>query len=135
MSSNTVPNSLKVWFFIHFLVDIAFAIPLFLFPHAFLKFFNWQVIDPFTSRLVAAALFGIGIESYLGRNASLESIKNILNLKVIWSAAAVIGIFVTIAQDFSNLLFIQLFILIVFLVFNIIWVNYRVVVARQLTDQ
>lgn len=53
---------------------------------------GWAAVDPIATRLVAAALFGIGIESYLGRNAGLQAFRGMLNLKVIWSAAAVIGV-------------------------------------------
>jgi hypothetical protein len=88
----TVPIALRRWFVVHFVADVVFAVPLFLAPARFLELFGWQTIDPIAARLVAAALFGIGIESLLGRNADVESFRTMLNLKIIWSAAAVIGI-------------------------------------------
>ncbi len=50
-----VPNALKKWFVAHFITDIIFAVPLFLFPSAFLGALGWSVVDPFAARLVAAA--------------------------------------------------------------------------------
>lgn len=86
------PRALHHWFVVHFLADVLFAVPLFVAPQQFLALFGWTVVDPIAARLVAAALFGIGIESLLGRNASLATFRAMLNLKIIWSAAAVIGI-------------------------------------------
>ena len=53
-----VPTILRVFFMIHFFVDIVFAIPLFFIPIRFLEFAGWTTVDPVTARLVAAALFG-----------------------------------------------------------------------------
>lgn len=87
-----VPPMLRVWFVIHFWADILFALPLYIAPYATLEMVGWTAVDPITARLVAAALFGIGIESLIGRNANAESFMTMLNLKVIWSATAAIGI-------------------------------------------
>ena len=53
---------------------------------------GWVEIDPFAARLAAAALFGIGLESLLARNAGREAFKGMLQLKIIWSAFATIGL-------------------------------------------
>ena len=132
MTSHPVPDSLKIWFVIHFIIDIAFAIPLFLFPEAFLDLFNWHSIDPLATRLVAAALFGIGIESLLGRNASAESFRNILNLKIIWSATATIGILVSIIQNTYITPPIEWLLLLTFFSFNLLWGYYRVRIGKIL---
>jgi len=87
-----VPNSLRTWFVIHFAVDMLTGIPLLLFPELVMPLLGWETIDPITSRVVGAALMGIGIESYLGRNASTEVFRAMLNLKVIWSSSAILGI-------------------------------------------
>lgn len=91
-SLTAVPHSLRRWFVIHFAADMLFAIPLLLTPEAIMPLLGWTVVDPITSRLVGAALLGIGIESLLGRNASREVFKAMLNLKVIWASGAVLGI-------------------------------------------
>ncbi len=87
-----VPTALKKWFVAHCIIDLAFAIPLFFFPELFLALLGWPSFDPITTRLVAAALFGIGLESYLGRNANSEQYRGMLRLKIIWSAFATLGI-------------------------------------------
>jgi hypothetical protein len=70
--SNEVPAGLGKWFTIHFIVDMLLGIPLLLFPELIMPLLGWTTIDPIASRVVGAALMGIGIESWLGRNVSLE---------------------------------------------------------------
>jgi hypothetical protein len=93
-----VSEALRRWFVVHFLADIAFAVPMLLFPVATLGAFGWTTIDPLMTRLVGAALVGIGVESLLGRNGSVESFRTMLRLKVMWSLAANVGIALSIAQ-------------------------------------
>lgn len=87
-----VPASLRTWFVIHFVADVIVAVPLFVAPRAFLGLLGWTAVDPLATRLVAAALLGIGVESLLGRRAGADTFRAVLNLKIIWSAAATIGI-------------------------------------------
>lgn len=117
-----VPKSLRIWFIIHFFVDYAFAIPLLINPFWFLSLFGWKIIDPFASRLVAAALLGIGGISLLEKNNSLDVYKSLLNLKIIWSSAALIGMFVTM---FKGGPIFGWFIFGLYALFFIIWIYYR----------
>lgn len=126
MTGKTVPGSLKNWFIIHFAIDILVAIPLFLFPRAFLGLLEWQIIDPFSARIVAAALFGIGIESFLGRNAAPETYKNMLNLKIIWSGATVIGTGLSVYQSAYTTTVTEWLLLLIFLVFHFLWIYFRI---------
>ncbi len=87
-----VPLALRRWFVVHFIADVVAAVPLFVAPVWILGLLGWPAVDPISTRLVAAALFGIGIESYLGRNASVDAFRAMLNLKVIWSATAALGV-------------------------------------------
>jgi len=87
-----VPKSLRAWFVAHFVIDILIALPMLFVPEFFMPLFGWSTVDPITSRLVGAALLGIGVESLLGRNANREVFKAMLNLKIIWSSGAVLGI-------------------------------------------
>eukprot|EP01050_Picozoa_sp_SAG11_P011029 SAG11_NODE_1141_length_5707_cov_14.979315_6_plen_131_part_00 len=87
-----VPPSLRVWFVVHFFADMLFALPLFFAPVWTLQLLGWTMVDPAATRLVAAALFGIGIESLLGRNADVEAFRAMLNLKVIWASTATVGL-------------------------------------------
>ena len=123
--SHPVPQALKTWFIIHFIVDLLFAIPLMVAPNWLLSMVGWQAIDPFTARLAAAALFGIGGESFLARNAGLETYRSMLDLKIIWSFAAVVGLALSIAQGAQNHPWFAWGILLIFLLFNILWVYWR----------
>jgi hypothetical protein len=126
-----VPRALRFWFIIHFFADILAAIPLFVKPEL-LVLFGWNVVDPYTTRLVAAALFGIGIESWIGRNAKAETYKNMLNLKIIWSATAALGILLSIIQGAQGTPAAALAVLVIFVVFHFIWVYWRFTIGRLL---
>jgi hypothetical protein len=118
----STPHSLRRWFVAHFAADILFALPLFLAPRAFLGALGWTTVDPLATRLVAAALFGVGIQSLLGRNESVETFRATLNLKIIWSASATLGILWS--QLEGGPAFGWAFVG-VFAVFNGIWSYYR----------
>jgi hypothetical protein len=126
MIEKTVPEALKKWFVIHFIVDTVVAVPLFLFPQPFLSLLGWQVIDPFSARIVAAALFGIGIESFLGRNAPLETYRNMLNLKIIWSGATVLGVALSVYQSTYTTTGTEWLLLLIFLCFHFLWIRFRI---------
>lgn len=117
-----VPNGLRRWFVIHFIADVVAAVPLFVAPERFLGALGWTAVDPISTRLVAAALFGIGIESYLGRNASVEAFRAMLNLKVIWSAVAAIGVLWS-QLDGGPLAGWGVFA--IFFGFHLVWLRYR----------
>jgi len=116
-----VPNSLRTWFVIHFAVDMLVGIPLLFFPELVMPLLGWNTIDPISTRVVGAALMGIGIESYLGRNAGIEVFRAMLNLKVIWSSSSILGIGLGISKGGpqAGWLF-----LIVFVIFWFIWIYY-----------
>ena len=124
-ASDNVPQNLKTWFVIHFIIDMLFAIPMMIAPIWLLGLFGWQSVDPIMTRMVAAALFGIGIESYLGRNAGCEAFRGMLNLKIIWSLGVIIGVLVSILQGAQDRPVIVWGILAIFAAFNILWVTWR----------
>lgn len=134
MNNTAVPNSLRTWFVIHFIIDIAIAIPLMFAPVFLLKQFGWETVDPVTARLVAAALFGIGIESYLGRNAGIEAYQGMLNLKIIWSLAAVIGLCLSLFQGSTQALAVIWALVLVFAGFNLVWAYWRKQLGKSLAD-
>ena len=121
--SNIVPNGLRTWFVIHFVADVLFAIPLLLFPQALLNLFSWRTYDPIMTRLVGAALMGIGVESLLGRNADADTFRAMLNLKVIWASSALFAIGAGIAQGAAPAAWLFLGI---FAIFWGVWVYYRI---------
>ncbi|MBN2503224.1 MAG: hypothetical protein JXB38_20775 [Anaerolineales bacterium] len=124
--TQVAPQTLSNWFVVHFIADLLFAVPMMLIPEQFLSWLGWQTIDPIATRLVAAALFGIGIESWLGRNASLDTFKNMLNLKIIWSLGAVVGIGVSLIGGAQGSPLMGWLVFTIFLAFNILWVYWRV---------
>jgi hypothetical protein len=120
-----VPNSLRIWFVIHFAVDVLFAIPLFLAPVLFLTLFGWETVDPLATRMVGAALMAIGVESLLSWRANAAIYRGMLNLKIIWSACVVLGILLTMLINGGPLF--GWIVLAIFLVFNQIWLYYRII--------
>lgn len=119
-------NTLRKFFVLHFVIDVVSAIPLFLCPTLLLTTLGWQVVDPVAARMVAAALFGIGIESYIGRNSSRDSLIGILNLKIIWSFSAIIGIGTSMMQNIQQNPLALKIIFITFIAFNLLWVYWRI---------
>jgi len=120
--NDLIPKGLRTWFVIHFAADVLFAIPLLFFPQALLNLFSWGTYDPIMTRLVGAALMGIGVESWLGRNASVESFRGMLNLKVIWASCALFAFGAGIAEGAAPIAWILMGI---FGVFWAVWVYYR----------
>jgi hypothetical protein len=123
-----VPSSLRAWFVVHFWVDLLFAVPLFLSPRWTLSLFGWPAVDPVATRLVAAALFGIGIESFLGRGAGPGAFRALLNLKIIWSAAATLGL---VWSQLEGGPAAGWFFAIVFAAFGGVWLRYRLAIGAQ----
>ena len=117
-----VPNGLRTWFVIHFVADVLVGIPLLFFPQVLLNLFGWKTYDPIMSRLVGAALMGIGVESLLGRNANADTFRAMLNLKVIWASSALIAIGIGIAEGAASTAWLFLAI---FFVFWCVWVYYK----------
>ena len=117
-----VPKGLRIWFVIHFVVDMLFAIPLLFLPELIMPWLGWKIVDPITSRLVGAALLGIGIESLLGRDANRETFKAMLNLKIIWASGAIFALGYGLFKGGPPLAGIFLGI---FLIFGVVWIFYR----------
>lgn len=126
MELETKYNALRKFFVLHFVIDVVSAIPLFLCPTLLLTTLGWQVVDPVAARMVAAALFGIGIESYIGRNSSRDSLIGMLNLKIIWSFSAIMGIGTSMMQNIQQNPLALKIIFITFIAFNLLWVYWRI---------
>ena len=126
-ATTSTPRSLKNWFVIHFVADVLFAIPLLFFPQMILNLFGWRTYDPIMTRLVGAALMGIGVESLLGRNADADTFRAMLNLKVIWASSALFAIGAGIAGGAAPTAWLFLSI---FFVFWCVWVYYRMALRK-----
>lgn len=122
-NTKQVPNSLKIWFFIHFIIDYLLAIPLLFFPDYFLRYLGWITPDIFLARLVGAALIGIGGVSLLQNKSSLDSYNSLLTLKILWSLTAIISIILSILEGTTPKII--WLILIIFIIFSILWIYYK----------
>lgn len=122
-----VPPSLRKWFIFHFITDIAFAVPLFFAPEAFLSIWGFTTFNNLTARLTGAALAGIGVNSLLMSAKGIESYSSMLSLKIVWSVSAIAGIVITIAEGgpFSLYIFLS-----IFSVFSLVWIYYKRVVLK-----
>jgi hypothetical protein len=125
MTRHDVPRSLKNWFTLHCIVDLCFAIPLMIAPGPALNLLGMHPVDPVTARMTAAALFGIGLESQLCRNAGLEVFSAMLNLKIIWSLAALAGLTAGLATGAFPKPAAGLMLAVVFMLFNFVWLFWR----------
>ncbi len=127
-----VPRSLRSWFVVHFWADILFAVPLFFAPRLFLGLLGWPAVDPIATRLVAAALFGIGIQSLLGRAEDAATFRALLNLKIIWSSAATLGIVWSQLEGGPPL---GWAFAAVFVAFNALWLRYRLALRESMEER
>ena len=118
-------DRLSYWFIAHGIVDILFAIPLMVVPETFLEALGWQVVDPFVARVVGAALIGIGGESLIAMRAEFYSVKRMLELKILWSIAAIVGLIVS-AAIAESLPWGVWPIGAIFLIFSVVWVIWRI---------
>lgn len=125
LPTNHAPVGLQRWFFVHFLLDVAFALPLLFAPRLFLLSLGWESVDPVAARLVAAALFGIGIESLIARKAPLSSFPALLDLKLIWSTAALLGLLLSIIQEVHGVPWALWGLVAIFAAFNLLWAWWR----------
>lgn len=120
--NDPVPAGLRRWFVAHFAIDWLVGVPLFLAPEPILKLFGWHSVDPIATRLVAAALLGIGGQSWFGRNAGVKEFRGMLNLKIIWAAAASLGLLIGVLTGGPILAWLGLG---VFLSFLALWLFWR----------
>lgn len=127
MVSRDVPPMLRTWFTIHCVVDLLFALPLMIAPVTVLTLLGWTAVDPLATRLVAAALIGIGLESFLGGGNGREHYLGMLRLKVLWSLAANLGIALSIAQGAAPMAWLFQGI---FVFFSALWIRYFLLVSR-----
>ncbi len=117
-----VPKGLRTWFVVHFIIDIAIGVPLLLAPVYTLSLFGWTEAEPVLTRLVGAALMGIGCESYLGRHASRDVYHAMLNLKLIWSASAVFSLILSLISGAPAVVWLFLGL---FAGFFVVWAYYK----------
>ncbi len=126
-----VPAALRLWFVLHFAIDMTVALPLFFAPREVLELFGWVAVDPFATRLAAAALFGIGLESLLGRRSSRDTFKGMLQLKLIWSAFAAVGIAWSTLEGNLKYPWVGWLLASVFAAFHLLWLYWLIVLKTN----
>jgi hypothetical protein len=92
MTAIEIPDSLRRWFVVHAAIGLCAGLPLLVAPESFLRSLGWLTVDPPSARLVGAALLAIGGQSWFGRNDGVEAYRAMLNLKLLWSGAAILGL-------------------------------------------
>ena len=122
-----VPRALRVWFVVHFVADLLVALPLFVAPVATLTALGFATVDPVATRLVAAALFAIGVQSLLGRDEGPEVFRAMLTLKLIWSGSATAGLLI---GALAGAPAVTWAFLAIFAAFHVLWWRYRITLAR-----
>lgn len=114
-------SALGRWFVLHFVLDLLVAIPLFLFPEVILGWVGLSGVNIVLARMVAAALFGIGLESWWGRKASAGHFVGMLRLKIVWSVVVVFALLFGLIQRQIEVV-VGLLVLGLFFGFNLVWV-------------
>ena len=105
------PSALRRWFVFYFAVDWAVGVPLLVAPEILLRFFGWHEIDP-----IATRLFG-----------SVNEFRAMLNLKLIWAAAAAIALGIGVLAGGPALTWLGL---VVFVGFLGVWLYWRIRIGR-----
>lgn len=116
-----IPSSLRRWFFVHFVLDFLLALGLLIVPETVLGILGLEPANFVLARLVGAALVAIGGTSFFMRNLGIEAYKVMLNLKLLWSGSAIVGIVISLSEGAP--LSISIFLL-VFIIFFIVWAYY-----------
>ena len=123
-----IPPSLRRAFVLHALIDLVIGLPLLIAPVTVLAPLGWTNVDPASARLVGAALVAIGAKSYSSRHAGLESYRTLLDLKLLWSAAAILGLVLSIGDGAPAACWIFLAI---FVAFFGVWTHYRIRIKQM----
>lgn len=118
-----VPMALRRSLVLDAIVDGVLGLLLFIAPEPALRAFGWHAVDPIATRLLAAALFGMSGQTWLGRNGDVAEIRAGLNLKVIWTGVAMVGLAIAVAAGSPALATVAL---IAFGAFFAQWIYWRI---------
>jgi len=123
MKSREVSRSLRIWFVVHFVVDIVFAVPLIFFPDWIFGLFGIGAVEPVTAGLLGAGLIGIGGASLFAYKKGKESFDILLTLKILWSLSAIHVLLFSILNGGPKSLWL---ITAIFVVFSAVWIYYKI---------
>ncbi len=85
-------QSLRITFIVHTIVSFVFGLALLIVPGRFLDLFGWAPIDPLISRMLGAALLGLGWGSYRGWRANTwDEVEFLLQVEAAFTVLASIG--------------------------------------------
>ena len=118
-----VPTALRRSLVFDAIVDGLLGLVLFVAPEPVLRFFGWHSVDSIATRLLASALLGMSAQTWLGRNGDRALVRAALNLKVVWTGAATIGLAVAVMLGSPAL---ATFALIAFGAFFAQWTYWRI---------
>lgn len=122
MSEKIVPLALRRMFIAHFVVDIAFAIPLIFAPGWFVHFFDFPGTNFLFVRFLGATLVAIGGTSLLVRDAGRDIYSALLTLKILFSCSIIFCILLSLPEGLPIL---ALFFLSGFALYAGIWIHYK----------
>ena len=123
-----VPKSLRIWFVVHFIVDIIFGLPLLFTPVWLLGIFGIPIAATLTARMVGAGLISIGIMSFAARNDNASVYHALLNMKIVWSLTAMLAILLYIYEGGVSIAWL---LFAIFLIFNMAWSYYKVKLSKN----
>ena len=117
-----IPTALRRSLIADAVIDGLLGLVLFIAPEPVLRAFGWHAVDPIATRLLASALFGMSAQTWLGRNGDVAEIRAGLNLKVVWTGTATLGLAIAVASGALLLVDVAL---IAFGVFFVQWIYWR----------
>lgn len=122
MKNNTIPSGLRTWFLFHFILDMALALPLVFAPSFVLDFLQFPPVNLLFPRIIGAAMLAIGGNSFVMRNKGPEVYSAMLDLKLIWSGAAILGLAMSVAEMRDP---VTIGSLSLFVILFVVWAYYR----------
>jgi len=121
IQKDKVPTGLKVFFILHFIVDTGFGIPFVFLTRTMHELFHLPTENLILGRMFGAAMIAIGGVSILVIKDKLDSFKSLLKLKLLWSASAIVGIGISLNENFHDSYF---FAFSFFVLFFVVWSYY-----------
>jgi hypothetical protein len=95
-----LPPALRTWAAVNAVVDVGLGSMLLLVPESVLPRLGWTAVDPVTSRLLGAALLSLGWQALVlrRRRGGHAAFRALLGLRLVGSAAALVGMLIAIAR-------------------------------------
>lgn len=85
-------KALRYTFVVHSIVAVVVGAPLLLAPGRFLGWIGWTPVDPLISRLLGAAILGLGWSSFRGAQAAPGQQRNLVETELAFAILGCIGL-------------------------------------------